>query len=315
MSHVTAQDYPGGWLGADAIQQACASRFPALSATAPRLFGRSQPESRSPLLLYKAWYDVLGNEPSYHAQQIGDCVSFGHGHATDLLQCVEIALEALTPGEASPPDPGQAAAEYREIDTEFIYATSREVAGILGGAEGSYGAAAVKAMTSIGLVSREMLGEEGVYTGDRAQIWGRTGVAADLKVQAAAFRLGSAALVTTWDELEGALASGYPVTICTDQRFSLTRDDQGFCKPEGVLGHCMFIGGVRFDRPGACILQSWGPDVPTGPRALGQPSFSFWADRSVVEAILAQGDSWALSIAPEFVTRLLPEHWSYNAAA
>src|SRR4029077_11274464 len=132
MSDVTAQDFPGGWLGADAIQQACASRFPALSATAPRLFSRSQPESRSPLLLYKAWYDVLGNEPSYPAQQIGDCVSFGHGHASDLLQCVEIALEALTPGDASPLDSGQAAAEYREIDTEFIYATSREIAGILG---------------------------------------------------------------------------------------------------------------------------------------------------------------------------------------
>src|SRR4051794_22517881 len=45
----------GGWLGVDAIQQACASRFPALSATAPRLFGRSLSESRSPHLLYKAW--------------------------------------------------------------------------------------------------------------------------------------------------------------------------------------------------------------------------------------------------------------------
>jgi hypothetical protein len=315
MNHVTAQDYPGGWLGVDAIQQACASRFPALSATAPRLLSRSQPDSRSPLLLYKAWYDVLGNEPIYPAQQIGDCVSFGHGHASDLLQCVEIALEARTVGEASPLDTGQAAAEYREIDTEFIYATSREVAGILSGAEGSYGAAAVKAMTSIGLVSREMLGEQGAYSGDRAQRWGRTGAPADLKLQAASFRLGSAALVSTWDELDGALASGYPVTICTDQRFCLTRDEQGFCKPEGTLGHCMFIAGVRFDRPGACILQSWGPDVPTGPRALDQPSFSFWADRSVVEAILAQGDSWALSIAPEFVTRSLPEHWSYNTAA
>ena len=85
------------------------------------------------------------------------------------MQCVEIALEALTAGESSPLEPGQAAAEYREIDTEFIYATSREVAGILTGAEGSYGAAAVKAMTSIGLVSREMLGQEGVYSGDRAR--------------------------------------------------------------------------------------------------------------------------------------------------
>ena len=77
-----------------------------------------QSPTPNPILLYKAWRDVLGKDPAYPAQQIGDCVSFGHGHANDLLQCIEIAL-----GEP---------AEYRETDTEFIYATSREVAGILG---------------------------------------------------------------------------------------------------------------------------------------------------------------------------------------
>ena len=77
----------------------------------------------------------------------------------------------------------------------------------------------------------------------------------------------------------------------------------------------MLIAGVRFDRPGACVLQSWGPGVPAGPRALDQPSFSFWADRGVVERILAGGDSWALCRAPEFVARTLPEHWNYHQAA
>jgi hypothetical protein len=77
----------------------------------------------------------------------------------------------------------------------------------------------------------------------------------------------------------------------------------------------MVIAGVRFDRPGACILQSWGPDVPQGPTALGQPDWSFWADQSVVEAILGEGDSWALSKAPSFVSRLLPATWKYDAAA
>ena len=77
----------------------------------------------------------------------------------------------------------------------------------------------------------------------------------------------------------------------------------------------MLIAGVRFDREGACILQSWGPTVPDGPLALDQPAFSFWAERSVVERILAAGDSWALSRAPEFITRPLPEHWIYHQAA
>ena len=77
----------------------------------------------------------------------------------------------------------------------------------------------------------------------------------------------------------------------------------------------MVIAGVRFDREGACIIQSWGPDVPDGPLGLDQPTFSFWADRRAIERILSDGDSWALSKAPEFVVRPLPVHWGYSQAA
>ena len=55
---------------------------------------------------------------------------------------------------------------------------------------------------------------------------------------------------------------------------------QRFCEASGTWGHCMLLAGVRFDRPGACIIQSWGPDVPDGPTDLGQPDFSFWADKT-----------------------------------
>ncbi|QEH38664.1 hypothetical protein OJF2_72700 [Aquisphaera giovannonii] len=287
-----------GWLGIDSSQRACAGPFQGLAAAAPHLMGDTP---TSPVLLYKAWREVLGKDPDYPAQQIGDCVSFGHGHANDLLQCVEISL-----GEA---------AEFRETDTEFIYGTSREAAGILGRGDGSYGAAAVKAMTTVGVVSREMLGADGAYSGGRARAWGRAGVPEAIKRQAAPYKLGSAALVSSWDELVAALVNGYPVTICSNQGFSLHRDRDGFCPAQGVWGHCMLIAGVRFDRPGACILQSWGPDTPDGPTALDQPTFSFWADRRVVERILAAGDSWALSRAAAFVSRPLPPRWGYNLAA
>lgn len=307
MRYTAAPSRPAGWLGIDAIQWECARRFRSLADSSPRLVGQGPPASSSasaaprPILLYRAWYDVLGAEPGYPAQEIGDCVSFGHGHANDLLQCVEIGL-----GEQ---------AEYRETDTEFLYAASREVAGILDGREGSYGAAAVAAMTTVGMVSREMLGDEGAYSGERARLWGSRGVPPALKSRAAAFKLGSAALVLSWDELVAALANGYPVTICLDRAFAPVRDRDGFCAPEGTLGHCMLVAGARFDRPGACVLQSWGPDNPTGPRTLDQPSFSFWADREVIEQVLAQGDSWALCRAPEFVPRTLPERWNYHQAA
>ncbi len=288
-----------GWRGIDATQKVCAHQFATLRQAASRLYGG--PPQTDPVLLYKAWSDVLGQFPNYPAQEIGDCVSFGHGHGNDLLQCIEIRL-----GEA---------VDYRETDTEFIYSASREVAGILGTSDGSYGAAAVKAMTTIGMLSREMLGTDGTYSGDRAKEWGQSGPPHDMETKAAPYKLGSAALVSTWDDLVAAITSGYPVTICTDQGFTLTRDSGGFCAASGTWGHCMLLAGVRFDRPGACIIQSWGPDVPSGPTVLGQPSFSFWAERDVIERILGEGDCWALAKTPSFTKRDLPPAWKYDSAA
>ena len=300
MSAPTPPYFTAGWLGADAIQKTFAAKHPSLSTAAPGLFTAAPPDG-SPILLYKSFKDVLGDFPAYPAQQIGDCVGFGHGHGVDLLQCVEIALGAP--------------AEYRETDTEFIYATSRQEAGILGRQDGSYGSAAVTAMTTIGLVSRDMLGADGAYSGKRAKQWGYTGVPKSIEDEAAPYKLGSAARVGSWDELTAAVRNGYPVTICSSLGFTLQRDKDGFCDAKGTWGHCMVIAGVRFDRPGACILQSWGPNQPVGPTALGQPSYSFWADKTAVERILAQGDSWALAKAPKFVARVLPPSWSYHQAA
>ena len=299
MSEASSLQHLFGWRGVDDLQRSFAGQFPTLSRSAPQLVGAAAPTG--PILLYKAWRHVLGKDPDYPAQQIGDCVSFGHGHGNDLLQCIEIGLGAP--------------AIYHETDTEFIYGASRQVAGILGRQDGSYGAAAVKAMMTIGMVSRAMLGSDGTYSGQRAKEWGLSGPPASIENEAGAFKLGASANVTTWDELVAALNNGYPVTICTTQGFTLERDAEGFCKARGRWGHCMFIAGVRFDRPGACIVQSWGPECPTGPLALAQPTFSFWADRPVIERILAEGDSWALSKTPAFERRELPPAWKYHDAA
>ena len=261
-----------------------------------RLQGLLKAEPSGPILLYRAWHDALGNYPSYIAQQIGDCVSFGHAHANDLLQCIEICF-----GEPS---------EFRETDTEFIYGESRKVAGILSNQDGSYGSAAVKAMLNSGIVSREMLGSDGAYSGRRAKAWGLNGPPAEVEKQAAAFKLGSVSNVTTWEELVAALWNGLPVTICTGMGFTMSRDNQGFCTPSGRWGHCMFVSGVRFDRKGACVVQSWGPNVPDGPTDLDQPDFSFWVDKTAIEKILSEGDSWALCKSPDFVKRRLPRSWT-----
>ena len=282
--------------------------MPKLRTSAPHLIAARDVGDTRPILLYRAWTDLFAAYPPYPAQQIGDCVSFGHGHANDLLQCIEFVL--ANPGKRPSP------ADIQETDTEWIYGASREISNNLGFADGSYGGAAVKAMTQWGIVSRRMLGSDGSYSGRRAKQWGRTGPPDSVKAMAAKFRLGSAAQVSSWDELVAALHGGHPVTICTGMGFTLQRDSQGFVRRSGRWGHCMFIAGVRFDRPGACVIQSWGMDTPSGPRALDQPPYSFWVDRQAIESILSEGDSWALSKSPHFSEtatsrgkRRLPSHW------
>ena len=300
-----------GWRPEAPQRKVVASSMQRFAAAAPSLLWEKPANDNRPILLYKAWTTLFKDYPPYPAQQIGDCVSFGHGHANDLLQCVDWVLSHGEHGARPTPN------DIQETDTEFIYGESRKIGGMLGGGDGSVGAFAVKAMTTVGSVSRRMLGENGPYSGRRAKQWGRTGPPADVEAMAAKFKLGAAAQVSTWDELVSALHNGNVVTISTARGFNMTRDSQGFCRMQGRWGHCMFIAGVRFDRPGACVVQSWGMNTPSGPTDLDQPSYSFWADRTAIESILSEGDSWALSKSASFGTpstrskRVMPKSWRH----
>lgn len=236
-------------------------------------------EPAKPILLYRAWSDLLGGYPKYKPQEVGDCTSQGWGRGWDLLEAVEIAL-----GRQS---------TYKETYTEFFYAASRQVGGILGPSDGCFGSACAKAAITIGTVARTA-----PYSGQTAKSWGYYGPPAELLPQAKT--LGGVALIDSWNSLVSALWNGFPVAICSDQGFTMERDKEGFCQPRGTWNHCMLVAGAKCDRrPGALVCQSWGPNVPTGPLALDQPDFSFWADRQVIERILSQGDSFALMDAPE----------------
>ncbi|HEY2157680.1 MAG TPA: hypothetical protein VGH33_18770 [Isosphaeraceae bacterium] len=291
----------GGWVHSpDEVAKHLATLAkPTFAEAAPRLSGAGTGKT---VLLYKAFKDVNGGQYiPYVAQQIGDCVSHGFGHGVDLLECVQIAV-------------GKKAEKLEQTATEAVYGMARvDIGGGSIWGDGAIGAWAAKAVSSIGTVNRDVVGP---YSGQRAKEWGRSGVPADIKAKAGEHKVQTTALVSTYEELEDALANGYPVPVCSNQGFTLTRDDQGFCRPRGVWGHCMLIVGLRADdRPGACIFQSWGPDVPSGPLAFDQPPNSFWADRKVVEDMLAMRDSWALSNFDGYPDQTLPTHWGYEAFA
>lgn len=269
---------------------------PLFSSAAAHLYGSGQGKTT---LLYKAWKDVTGGYVDYPAQTIGDCVSQGHGHGIDLLECVQIAL-------------GKAGEEFKQTATEAIYGMARvDVGGERGSySDGAVGAWAAKAISTLGTLSRDVVGP---YDGKRAKEWGARGVPSEMKSKAVAHKVKTTSLVTTYEELEDALGNGYPVTVCSDQGFTMTRDAQGFCRPHGSWSHCMLLVGTRIDpKPAACIFQSWGSSVPSGPLDLDQPPNSFWADKDVVARMLSMRDSWAMSAFEGYPrTTPLPAHWTY----
>jgi len=288
----------GGWLHSpdEVAKQLATLARPTFAMAAPDLIGAGAGKT---VMLYKAYKDVNdGKYIDYPAQQIGDCVSHGFGHGVDLLEAIQIAL-------------GHKAESFKQTATEAVYGMARVDigGGQLGRSDGAVGAWAAKAVSTIGTLNREDLGP---YDGNRAKQWGSTGVPAEFKAKAGAHKVETVALVSTYEELEDAIANGYPVPVCSNQGFTMTRDSQGFCRPKGTWGHCMLIVGIRNDdRPGACIFQSWGPDTPSGPLALDQPPNSFWAERDVVAQMLAMQDSWALSQFDGYPGRPLPSHWGY----
>ena len=253
-----------GWRGIDDLQRAFASQFPTLAQSAPHLM--EGPAPTDPVLLYKAWRDVLGKDPAYpaaadrrlrllrprarqrpapvHRDRPGRAGGLpGDGHRVHLRDVARGRRHPGPPGWLVRRGRGQGDDDDRDGQPRRCWAATAPI------------------------------------PAHRAKAWGLSGAPAAVKSEAGPFKLGSAALVSTWDELVAALRNGYPVTICTAQGFTLDRDADGFCKARGSWGHCMFIAGVRFDRPGACIIQSWGPDMPDrpdGPRSaellvLGRP--------------------------------------------
>ena len=289
----------GGWLhDPDEVQRTLAGMpFPYFASAAPNLAGSGDAKT---VLLYKAFKDVNGGSyVDYPAQKIGDCVSHGFGHGVDLLEAVQIAI-------------GKKNDDFKQTATEAIYGMARvDIGGEKGSTEdGAVGAWAAKAVSTIGTLDRDVVGP---YSGDRAKDWGANGVPADLEAKAKDHKVLTTSMVTTFAQMQDALANGYPVTVCSNQGFSMERDQQGFCSPEGSWSHCMLIVGVRADsRPGACIFQSWGSSTPSGPLDLDQPPNSFWADRDTVEQMLSMQDSWSLSSFQGYPSQVLPTHWAYD---
>lgn len=243
----------------------------------------------------------LGDDryPNVNQQSVGCCVGCGWKHCADVTQAVQITT-------------GLRQDELRPISVEAIYGASRVEVGkraIRG--DGSQGSWAAKAVRQYGLLAmQEYPGgiDLTTFSPARARQWGSSGIPDALEPTAAQNKVGTTALVRTWADLENAIRQGYPVAVCSDQGFEgMNRDKDGFVRPSGTWPHCMAFLGIRGgSRPGAFLLNSWGDSAHGGPRyPADMPVAGFWADKAVVERMLRQNDSYAVSDLTGFPARKL----------
>lgn len=268
-------------------------------------------DDKGNIFLWKASVKARGAViPCRDQLSVGSCVSFGGAGAYETTLDVQVAMGKV----------------QRSVDVaqEVLYGGAR-VEGLNGfpdfGPDGATGAGLAKWLTSGGALERKVYGSIDLtkYSTTRCRQFGRTGVPDELEPLAKE-NLASCALVEDADQLLQAISNGYGVFVCSGQGFDGKRDADGFCRPFGRWGHCMYINGYRADRKGFHIQNSWGPDwkgTLEGPDGPGEPTpGGFWADWNTVDRMLkSYRDSYAVSAVKGFPRRKLnPDDWTVKAA-
>lgn len=256
------------------------------------------------VLLYKAYEKVVGAKLTPEFQETGDCVAVATATAVDILVCTRIAVNGHQeewPGKCV---------------SEIIYGGSRRLTGEIEPFKaGSTGAWAAEFISKYGTMARKKYGpyDFSRYSGRRAILFGARGIPESLQLICKKHPVKTVSLVTSWEEVRGAVANGYPVLLCSNIGFNKTRDSEGFLKPWETWHHAMVIIGVddKSKRPGALVMNSWGNHWVKGPTRHDQPTGSFWVDAKVIDKMVKQHDSFALSGLVGYPKQVIPDYILY----
>jgi len=272
---------------------------------------------------------LISRRPNYQRgnQAIGDCVSWGTELACTILN--DKAAYRSGDDEMCP----------EEVATEPIYGGSRvEARGYPGdGAkayggyqDGSYGAAAAKWVRDWGVLLRknysEITGQSDddlrIYSGNKAKSWGAFGNGGQndqgkMDQLAKEHPVKEYSQCNDFDDVAKAISGlQVPVIVGSSQGFGdMKLNKDGFWTPSGIWYHLMVWIGVRFDKPGALIAQSWGPNSTPNPEnrwpksmPMNIAGFVGWVDANIVTKMCKQNDAFAL-IGSGFKTDDLDFSW------
>lgn len=235
-------------------------------------------------------------------QGIGDCVSFGYAMSAYVAACCDYVNGEIPEAPLMPA-------------TEAIYGGARveqrgvDFAGYTDGATGSGAARWIRGLDNGtgGIVFRENYGrgiDLTIYDKERAKVWGAFGCGGrgnEWLDQQANKHTATVAQVKTYEEACAAIEAGAPIAICCNIGWSSSRDKDGYAARSGRWLHCQSAIAVRYaegpgKRDGILIINSWGNKWNSGPKwPADQPDGSYWCDKKTFQAVLAQGESFAIS--------------------
>lgn len=229
---------------------------------------------------------ATGKDYEPKQQQTTDCVGFAYASGVDHLTATQIYLH------------GTDERWVAEACAEAIYGGARINVAHRRAGKGAVGAWAAEWVRDYGVVLRLKYGRWDLreYDWQLSRRWGRSGVPNQLCRYAAEHRVKTVSLVRTWRGVRDAVANGHPVVICAREGFHPERDQDGFLTPYGVWQHATCVVGITDrERPGALIANSWGANWVRGPPGFYCPPGCFWVDADVIQQMVSQEDSFALS--------------------
>ena len=253
-----------------------------------------------PILFWEAEQLVLKKIlPAWDQGDIGSCVGHGWARAVQDLLLMQILQGKLEQW------PGA------EVSREWIYGASRvEIGGGRIGGDGSVGswaAAAVQKYGNVFYLKYPEIDLTSGYSVARCRQWGDRGAPDALEPTGKQRIVKTVALVKTGDEAWAAIGNGYPIALCSNVGYTMSRDSEGFCRRSGSWAHCMEVR-ARFVHPSKgrsyVIQNSWGDYLKSSNNQIAVkgradkvtlPSGCFAVTEADLVSMLRQGDSFALS--------------------
>jgi hypothetical protein len=277
---------------------------PTLASAAP---GFAADEKRE-VMLYPALLQCLPGWKRGSQGNVGSCVGWGASLSVDIVAACDVVYRN---------EPEQV--KGRTVESS-LYGFSRvEARGqrVNNGGDGSTGFHAAKAIRDFGSLhygvnyGGTIIPEADKQSRDRE--WGRNGVPDVLEPFAKLRRCSETTLAVNFEQAASSIQNGYPVMVCSGQGFSMSRDEDGFCRPGGVWWHAMCLCGVRWGkRPGLLCCNSWGDSNTVGkhyPETMPVPvrNCSFWIDAATCTKMLSGRDSYVYAGYSGFEPTQIPD--------